>query len=251
LRHHYGDGLADFCYVTPYDLQSVKPDCIVSCPPPCGFLLTMLDRQRLPYCGDKSQLNFFLPVMVTRTGLYTECALCPFRDCDGLSFYPADVDLEVNCIFHNGWQQITAMQPDGTRYPPTLTPFHLFPLPFPFLSPSLFRRPDCTPQANERHQHVLPHQGQLLRLAGNRPRNSPLHRPEQQVVHGRAPLVRARPPSQVRRRAADADADAHTATAATDKRRARGALVRDRRRTCDGPELVFSSRGSVGNPGGS
>jgi hypothetical protein len=50
-----------------------------------------------------------------RTGLNTECMLCPHRDCEGVAFYPPDAPLEANCVLDNGWRQVSVLQPNGTR----------------------------------------------------------------------------------------------------------------------------------------
>jgi hypothetical protein len=113
LRHNYGQQLGDFCYVSPSDLPVAEIDC----PSPL-FLPTATnttkDHQRLPYCGNKSQLNFHLPSVPLRTGLSTECMLCPHRDCEGVAFYPPDAPLEANCVLDDGWRQVSPLQPEGT-----------------------------------------------------------------------------------------------------------------------------------------
>ena len=54
--------------------------------------------------------------MRLRTGLNTECMLCPHRDCEGVAFYPPDAPLEANCVLDDGWRQVSVLQPNGTRY---------------------------------------------------------------------------------------------------------------------------------------
>jgi hypothetical protein len=99
LRHQYGAGVGDFCYVNPYDLR--EPDASV--------------RQKLPYCGSRSEMNFFLPVATTKTQLATECTMCPFLDCDRVERYPPGVSLDINCVFTEGSEQSSVTHANGTR----------------------------------------------------------------------------------------------------------------------------------------
>jgi len=75
----------------------------------------------LPYCGTKSELNLYLPSQKIKTIYYTECSLCPYRDCDGIKYYQSGTELDVNCEVSDGWNQLGPMHPDGTKYGVTHT----------------------------------------------------------------------------------------------------------------------------------
>ena len=100
VRHHYGTRTGDFCYVSPWGMQQQSSE---------------FYRSRLPYCGAKSELNFFLPSVTTKTELFTECSLCPFRDCEGVEFYQTGVSLDVNCVVTDGWMQVSPSHETGTK----------------------------------------------------------------------------------------------------------------------------------------
>jgi hypothetical protein len=101
IRHVYGSKLSEFCYVNPFDLQQGSSEWY---------------RSRLPYCGSKSELNFYLPQATTTTELFTECSLCPYRECEGREFYQAGATLDINCYITDGWNQVSPKHPSGTRY---------------------------------------------------------------------------------------------------------------------------------------
>jgi hypothetical protein len=99
LRYQYGAAVGDFCYVHPIDLRD--PDVTV--------------RSKLPYCGSRSEMEFFLPSATTTTQLATECSLCPFRECEAVESYQAGMAVEVNCVVEDGWEQISPSHANGTR----------------------------------------------------------------------------------------------------------------------------------------
>jgi len=59
---------------------------------------------------------FYLPTQRVKTIYYTECSICPYRDCEGVNFYQSGVNLTVNCQVTEGWNQLGPLHPDGTRY---------------------------------------------------------------------------------------------------------------------------------------
>jgi hypothetical protein len=99
LRHQYGVGVGDFCYVNPYDLR--EPDESV--------------RSKLPYCGDRSEMNFFLPVATTKTELATECTLCPYDGCERIERFEAGVSIEINCFLNDGSGRTSTTHTNATR----------------------------------------------------------------------------------------------------------------------------------------
>ncbi|TID14249.1 hypothetical protein E6O75_ATG09328 [Venturia nashicola] len=99
LRYAIGTRQDEFCYVSTFDMEPGKGDFTVD----------------LPYCGTKSEISFYLPSQKVKTLLYTECSLCPWRDCEGLKFYQSGATLEVNCQVNDGWNQLGPLHPEGTR----------------------------------------------------------------------------------------------------------------------------------------
>ncbi|KAF2664934.1 hypothetical protein BT63DRAFT_80293 [Microthyrium microscopicum] len=99
VKYAYGTHNGDFCYVSATSLSEPDPLSI---------------RSRLPHCGSRSALNFYLPHASTTTELRTECSLCPFRECPGVSFYQAGVSLDVNCVVSDGWRQVSPTHENGT-----------------------------------------------------------------------------------------------------------------------------------------
>ncbi|KAE9974344.1 hypothetical protein EG328_003928 [Venturia inaequalis] len=99
LRYAIGTRQDEFCYVSTFDMQPGKGDFTVD----------------LPYCGTKSELSFYLPNQKVKTLLYTECSLCPWRDCEGVKFYQSGATLDVNCQINDGWKQLGPLHPEGTR----------------------------------------------------------------------------------------------------------------------------------------
>ncbi|KAF2399782.1 hypothetical protein EJ06DRAFT_522040 [Trichodelitschia bisporula] len=99
LKYQFGLRTEDFCYVNTYDLL----------PRPGDY------KSALPYCGTKSELSFYLPTAKVKTIFYTECSICPYRDCDGVKFYPPGSSLDVNCQVLDGWNQFGPLHVNGTR----------------------------------------------------------------------------------------------------------------------------------------
>lgn len=96
IRHVVGAKIDEFCH----DLQQESSDWY---------------RSRLPYCRVKSELNLFLPKAMSKTQLYTECSVCPYREYEGKEFYQANTSLEIDCYLTDGWNQVSPSHPQGTK----------------------------------------------------------------------------------------------------------------------------------------
>lgn len=92
--------MGDFCYVSTFDLKETNESV----------------RTSLPYCGERSEMNFFLPSIKTRTVEKSECGLCPFGGCEVVETIEKGLEVDVNCVVFDGSQVKSDKYPDGTRF---------------------------------------------------------------------------------------------------------------------------------------
>lgn len=98
LKFTYGTARDEFCFITNNDVSA----------------LPYSVQHDIRYCGSRLEMEFYLPPISTTALSYTECSVCPYRDCEGRTFYQSETPIQVDCMTRDGWQQFSPAYPNGT-----------------------------------------------------------------------------------------------------------------------------------------
>jgi hypothetical protein len=55
-------------------------------------------QSKLPYCGARSEMEFFLPIVRTMTTAPAQCAMCPWNDCPTVQKLARGEAVDISCI---------------------------------------------------------------------------------------------------------------------------------------------------------